>query len=104
MENIAVTDLADDAVILDVREQDEWDAGHAPNAVHIPMNDIVARVGELPETEPLPITCRAGGRSLRTAMWLEGQGYNVVNVDGGMQAWQAAGKKIVSERGDATII
>lgn len=104
MENISVTDLADDAVILDVREQDEWNAGHAVNAVHIPMNDIVARIGELPEVEPLPVTCRAGGRSMRTVMWLESQGYNVVNVDGGMQAWQGAGKKIVSDSGDATII
>ena len=104
MDNIQVNELPDDAVVLDVREQDEWDAGHAPNAVHIPMNDVVARVGELPETEPLPVVCRAGGRSMRTAMWLESQGYDVVNVDGGMQAWAASGKKIVSDSGEPTII
>lgn len=104
MDNINVTDLADDAVILDVREQDEWDAGHAPNAVHIPMSELPSRTGDLPEDEPLPVVCRAGGRSLRSAAWLEGQGYNVINVDGGMQAWQAAGKQIVADNGEATIV
>ena len=104
MENVNVANIADDAVILDVREQDEWDAGHAENAVHIPLNDLVARVGELPEVEPLPVVCRAGGRSLRAATWLEAQGYSVENIDGGMQAWAANGKKIVADSGEPHII
>ena len=97
--------LADDAVVLDVREQDEWDAGHAPNAVHIPLGELPGRLGDLPEgDEPLPVVCRAGGRSARAVAWLEQQGFDVVNVDGGMQHWSSAGKQVVSDHGDPSII
>ncbi|GAA1882018.1 rhodanese-like domain-containing protein [Lapillicoccus jejuensis] len=97
----SVTDLPDDAVLLDVREQDEWDAGHAPGAVHIPLGDLPARVGELPQVDgPLAVTCKAGGRSARAVAWLSQQGYDVVNVDGGMGAWSAAGKPMESASGE----
>jgi rhodanese-related sulfurtransferase len=96
---ISVTDVPDDAVILDVREQDEWDAGHAPGAVHIPLGDLPQRLGDLPDTDAaaLAITCRGGGRSSRAVAWLGEQGFDVVNLDGGMKAWQSAGKQIVAE-------
>ncbi|AKU14784.1 rhodanese-like domain-containing protein [Luteipulveratus mongoliensis] len=89
-------DLADDAVVLDVREQDEWDAGHAPGAVHIPLAEVPARIDELPDAEPLPVICRSGGRSGRAVQWLSAQGYDVVNVEGGMKAWEQGGKSVVS--------
>ncbi|TWE10452.1 rhodanese-like domain-containing protein [Rudaeicoccus suwonensis] len=102
------SDLTDDAVILDVREQNEWDAGHAANAIHIPLGELPARFGELPEVDeadPLPVICRAGGRSARAVAWLTQQGYDAVNVDGGMQGWQAAGKAMTTDDGsDATVI
>jgi len=94
-------DLADDAVLLDVREQDEWDAGHAPNAVHIPLAEVPSRLDELPDTEPLPVVCRSGGRSGRAVQWLSAQGYDVVNVSGGMKAWVQADKTVISDRGTA---
>ena len=91
----------DEAVMVDVREQDEWDLGHAPNAVHIPLGDLSARVGELPEVEgTLPIMCRSGNRSGRAVQWLLAQGFDVVNAEGGMLAWQAAGKQMTSETGE----
>lgn len=91
-------DLPDDAVLLDVREQDEWDAGHAPGAVHIPLGDLPSRLAELPDdVTPLPVVCRSGGRSSRAVQWLEQQGYDVVNVDGGMKAWDEAGKPLVGD-------
>ena len=91
----------DDAVMVDVREQDEWDRGHAQNAVHIPLGDLPARVGELPEVDgTLPIMCRSGNRSGRAVQWLIGQGFDVVNAEGGMLAWQAAEKSMVSENGE----
>ncbi len=97
---MAVTDLSDDAVLLDVRELDEWQSGHAPGAVHVPLGDVPARLGELPELDgPLPIVCRSGGRSGRAAQWLGQQGFDVVNVEGGMRAWGAAGKAMSSESG-----
>ena len=91
----------DDAVMVDVREQDEWDRGHAENAVHIPLADVPARLGEFPEVDgTLPIMCRSGNRSGRAVQWLIQQGYDVVNAEGGMLAWQSAGKHMVSENGE----
>jgi rhodanese-related sulfurtransferase len=93
-----VSELPDDAVLVDVREDNEWAAGHAPNAVHIPLADLPARLGELPDTdEPVAVVCRMGGRSSRAVQWLAQQGYDVVNVDGGMVAWERAGKRLVAE-------
>ncbi len=100
---VAPRDLTDDAVLLDVREQDEWDAGHAPNAVHIPLGDVSVRLGELAEltdaVEVLPVVCRSGARSGRAVAWLTQQGVDCANVDGGMMAWAAAGKPLVAPTG-----
>lgn len=105
MNTVTVTDLADDAVVLDVREQDEWDAGHAPQAVHVPLAELPGRIGDLPEVDAeLPVVCRSGGRSSRAVQWLEAQGYDVVNVEGGMKEWFAAGKQVVSDSGEPQII
>ena len=57
---ISRDELDDDAVILDVRNQDEWDLGHAPGAIHIPLDQLAERRGELPEVDVLPVTCRGG--------------------------------------------
>ncbi|NHN56273.1 rhodanese-like domain-containing protein [Calidifontibacter sp. DB0510] len=96
---VKTSELADDAVLLDVREQDEWDAGHAPGAVHIPLGEVPQRLGELPEGEPLPVICRSGNRSGRAADWLEQQGFEVANVEGGMKQWAFEGKPVVGADG-----
>jgi rhodanese-related sulfurtransferase len=96
---IPVTDVPDDAYLLDVREQDEWVAGHAPGAVHIPMTQIQARVDEVPSDQPVYVVCRVGGRSLQVAAWLNRLGREAVNVGGGMQAWEAHKLPMVSETG-----
>lgn len=93
--------LPEDAVILDVREPDEWAAGHIESAVHIPIGEVVGRLSELPEGDPLYVTCRGGGRSARVTKYLSDQGLNAVNVAGGMKDWAAAGKLMVSETGRA---
>ncbi|QDO87217.1 rhodanese-like domain-containing protein [Ornithinimicrobium ciconiae] len=97
---ISVSDLPDDAVVVDIREDDEWQAGHAPNAIHVPMGTVPDNLDAFPETdEPVPVICRSGGRSHRVVQWLVHQGFDVVNVDGGMRAWAAAGKQMRSEDG-----
>ena len=99
-----VSELPDDAVMVDVREPDEWAAGHAPNAVHIPLGELPARLDELPESDDtVGIVCRMGGRSARAVQWLVMQGYDVANVEGGMLEWERAGKAVVAD-GDARII
>jgi rhodanese-related sulfurtransferase len=89
-----------DAYMLDVREPDEWAAGHAPDAVHLPLMDIPARLEEVPRDGDVIVVCRMGGRSAQAVMYLMQNGYdNVVNLDGGMRDWAAAGKPMVSEDG-----
>jgi rhodanese-related sulfurtransferase len=88
------------AYLLDVREPDEWIAGHAPDAVHLPLMDIPARLEEVPRDGDVVVVCRMGGRSAQAVAYLMQNGYdNVVNLDGGMRDWAAAGKPMVSEDG-----
>jgi rhodanese-related sulfurtransferase len=98
---VSVSDTANDAVILDVREDDEWAAGHAPGAIHIPIGDLPSRLAELAKAGQgggsVAVTCRGGGRSSRAVAWLTQQGYDVANLEGGMKAWQAAGKPMISD-------
>ena len=99
-----VAALPDDAVLVDVREDDEWAAGHAPNAIHIPLGELPSRLGELPETDDtVAIVCRMGGRSARAVQWLVHQGYDVANVEGGMLEWQRAVKELSAD-GEPNII
>ena len=91
--------VPDDAVLLDVREPDEWAAGHAPGAVHIPLGELASRQDEIPEGEQLYVVCRSGGRSARATQALGHAGYEAVNVTGGMTAWALAGKPMDSDTG-----
>ncbi|MET0238151.1 MAG: rhodanese-like domain-containing protein [Kibdelosporangium sp.] len=95
--SVTVSDLPDGTLLLDVREQDEWDAGHAPDAVHIPMSELSGRLAELPADQDVYVICRSGGRSARVTAYLNGNGWDATNVDGGMQSWESAGKALVSE-------
>jgi rhodanese-related sulfurtransferase len=94
-----VQQLPEDVHLLDVREDDEWAAGHAPGAQHVPLGDLPDRIGELPEGE-VHVICRSGGRSARAAAWLNENGVDAVNVDGGMGAWQDAGRPMVADTGE----
>lgn len=93
---IAVSDLSDDARILDVREKDEWDAGHAPGAIHSPLKDLATSLGNVPHGEDIPVICRSGGRSSQAVEWLRREGFDAINVEGGMKAWAEADKPMVS--------
>jgi rhodanese-related sulfurtransferase len=96
----SIADIPADAVLLDVRENDEWTAGHAPGAVHIPVGQIQQRIDELatllPDS-PVRVICRSGNRSARVTAYLHQAGWQVLNVDGGMRAWAAAGRPMVTD-------
>ncbi|MCX4096593.1 rhodanese-like domain-containing protein [Nocardia sp. alder85J] len=83
-------------VLLDVREDDEWQLGHAPGAVHIPMDDVPARLGELAAGAEIYVVCRQGGRSLQIVRYLTHFGFDAVNVAGGMVAWQQSGRPLAA--------
>lgn len=96
---VPVTSVPADGWLLDVREPDEWVAGHAPEAVHIPLGDLGQRTAEIPADQTIYVICRSGNRSGRAAQALNGAGWTAVNVAGGMQDWAAAGLPMVSESG-----
>jgi rhodanese-related sulfurtransferase len=89
------------AILLDVREDDEWQRGHAPGAQHIPMGEVPARLGEIDAGAQLFVVCAGGGRSLRVAQYLARNGFEPTNVQGGMLAWAGAGRPVVTDDGAA---
>jgi rhodanese-related sulfurtransferase len=88
--------LASGAVLVDVREQSEWQAGHAADAVHIPLGQISKRLGELPTDRQLILVCRSGHRSGIAVNVLSSNGIKATNLTGGMNAWTAAGLPTVN--------
>jgi rhodanese-related sulfurtransferase len=88
--------LADGALLLDVRERDEWDAGHAPEAVHVPMSELQHRAAEVPTDRLVVCICHLGARSAAVSSALNAAGWQTVNLAGGMNAWEAAGLPVVT--------
>jgi len=99
---VSVTDLPAEAFLLDVREPDEWDAGHANNARHIPMGEVAERLAELPQDGTVYVVCRSGGRSERVTQYLNQNGWDAVNVAGGMRSWAASGRPMTTSVVGAT--
>ncbi|MFJ1578884.1 MULTISPECIES: rhodanese-like domain-containing protein [unclassified Streptomyces] len=95
-------------LVLDVREDDEWAAGHVEGALHVPMSDFVARFGEVTEAvaegRRAYVMCRVGGRSAQVTQYLVQQGVDAVNVDGGMLAWDGAGRPMVTDSGSPAFV
>jgi rhodanese-related sulfurtransferase len=97
----AEADGGHDAVLLDIREADEWRAGHAPQALHLPLSALAAGAGlpEQAQARPLVVVCRSGHRSRQAAELLVALGADAVDVIGGMRDWSAAGLPVVDEHG-----
>lgn len=85
------------ALLLDVREPNEWQAGHAPAAVHIPMMRL--RAEDLPADRAIYCLCKSGVRSAAVVQAMLGAGFSAFNVAGGMDAWAAAGLPVVRDDG-----
>jgi rhodanese-related sulfurtransferase len=79
------------ALLVDVREQDEWDAGHIDGSVHIPMSQMPDRLDELDKKTMTIVVCRSGNRSGKVAAWLINRGYDALNMTGGMLSWNEEG-------------
>jgi len=99
-----VTTVPAGAFLLDVREDDEWADGHAPDATHIPLGEVPARVSELPRDQQVVAICKGGVRSARATAFLREQGIDAHNYDGGMLAWAAAGGAMESTTGSAPTV
>lgn len=84
----------DGAALIDVREPDELATVRTEVAQPIPMSSFMDHLDELPEGT-IYVLCHSGARSGRVAQFLEQQGYDAVNIDGGIMAWEAAGLPVV---------
>ncbi len=85
----------DDVVLIDVREQWEYDEGHIPGITLIPLSEFESRVAEIPKDKEVVLTCRSGNRSGQVYDYLDQLGYdNIHNMEGGILAWEAAGLEV----------
>ncbi len=97
---IDATQMPGDAHVLDVREPEEWTAGHIEGSQHIPMSEFVQRMHEIPADRDLVVVCAVGGRSARVTAFLNQRGFHASNLCGGLHAWAAAGLPLSSDTGE----
>lgn len=83
-----------DLFAVDVRETDEWLAGHIRQAVHVPQAEVRRHLGEIPADRDVVVVCRSGNRSGKVATELRTAGYAALNLRGGMRAWHRIGLPI----------
>jgi rhodanese-related sulfurtransferase len=91
MDPATVAKRLDEVQLVDVRQANEWEAGHIDGAVHIPGDGLGERLDELDRGRPVVTVCRAGTRADDAAELLRGQGFDAESLDGGLLAWKWAG-------------
>jgi DMSO/TMAO reductase YedYZ molybdopterin-dependent catalytic subunit/rhodanese-related sulfurtransferase len=84
------------ALLLDVREPGEWQAGHVAQALLLPMSQVARHRDDLPQDRRIVVVCRSGGRSAAVAEALRAWGFDAVNLSGGMTGWSLAGLPVVT--------
>ncbi|MGX1365071.1 rhodanese-related sulfurtransferase [Streptomyces canus] len=87
---------ADSALVVDVREADEYTAGHVPGARLMPLRSVPSRSGELPTDRPVYVICASGNRSRSAADWMTSRGIDAYSVTGGTAAWARDGRPITA--------
>jgi rhodanese-related sulfurtransferase len=98
----ALASRAGEALVLDVREPEEYTHGHVPGAINLPQAEIASRLDELPRDRPIITVCQVGARSRRAAQFLLQMGFErVASTTGGTEGWINAGKPIEGEHGAA---
>ena len=100
----AIQMLTHGAQLIDVREDEEWAKGHAASAIHIPLGSLSGRLDEIDKANPVVVCCRGGVRSARAANLLRLEGFDVSNLDGGMNAWVHNELGIIDQNGHAGTI
>ena len=83
-----------DLFVLDVREPNEYKEKHLPTAYLMPLATVPIRINEVDKNQTIYVVCRSGARSMQAAQWLDTQGYEAVNIEGGTDAWAESGFEI----------
>jgi rhodanese-related sulfurtransferase len=104
IQEVHAANVPEGAWLLDIREDDEWAAGYAPGARHIPLGELGARSAEIPQDQVVYVICRSGYRSARATAALARAGWEAINVAGGMQDWAAAGRPMATDSGAAPYV
>jgi rhodanese-related sulfurtransferase len=99
METSDAAATLDSMQVVDVREPYEWAAGHLRDAMHIPLPQLLNRFEEIDPTRPVLMACQIGQRSALATEFLRKRGYDAHNLEGGIEAWTAAGHPLVSDSG-----
>ena len=95
--NELTTLVENGSLVIDVREPDEYEAGHIPGAILVPLSTVLSNTSEFQSDETIYVVCRSGGRSMQACEMLHEVGIsNVVNVAGGTMGWIALGNEIVT--------
>ncbi|WP_284864588.1 rhodanese-like domain-containing protein [Corynebacterium rhinophilum] len=98
MKNVQPTEVPAGAQLIDVRENDEWATVHAQGATHIPMSEITGHIQEIDPDRDIYVICHLGGRSAQVCQYLENSlGWDVINVEGGTNQWEADGLPVVRD-------
>jgi rhodanese-related sulfurtransferase len=87
----AQTRITNGAVLIDVREQNEFDEARVPGAILIPLSEFAARFEEMPKDQEIVLMCAAGVRSAQAAQFAAQHGFKLSNLEGGIKAWHAEG-------------
>lgn len=95
--------IRDGALLLDVRQDSEFELGHAASALHIPLAELPDHLDELEKSRRILCVCRSGGRSARAGEFLLEQGFDALNVEGGMLAWAGEDLPLFADAGDPVI-
>ena len=82
-------------LLLDVREEEEWRFGHAPGALNVPLSTLPSGVDTLDRSRRIVCVCRSGNRSSKATEWLRRQGFDAVNLAGGMNVWSSFGHPVI---------
>ena len=95
--NELTTLVENGSLVVDVREPDEYESGHIPGAVLVPLSTVLTNKSEFESDETIYVVCRSGGRSMQACEMLHDVGIsNVVNVAGGTMGWISLGNEIVT--------
>lgn len=90
--------LSSGATLLDVRENSEWNAGHVPGSVHVPVKNVSAQAPKrLPKGRPVVVACRTGSRSKGATRMLREKGIEAYNLSGGLNAWESSGGRVIGK-------